>query len=319
MHFILNNSIPTAAAIITGILVLESAQGTIKASAADQSLQVQTPTTASPTDPSLPDEPPISVSAPNESLQIEPSPQWILVTAFSYSFFNHNYDNWHKESVELYRYLPQIKTLLGGSVELEERSASQTDTVYGLNARWYANQLFQLHGGIKLTDNADFMPGERYTLGVQYQLNPDLALLFDMEHLEFNDQIAAWNDGITQVRPGFTWTINEHNRVTLSYTHGWVHDDKDFDYYSATYHLDDLVRDGTLSVSLAYGSDPDFSFGTDTTTLSDAYIVSLFYKEPIHPDLKLFIGIEYVYRMRPDSKDELYQIWTPTLGISWNF
>ena len=289
MHFILNKPGLLASLALSGILSMQDAGAATIASPADESLQTET------------------------------APQWTLVTAFSHSFFNRNYDSWHKESVELYYYLPDIKVLLGTSMDFEERSASRSDLVYGFNARWYATKPLQLHSGIKLTDDADFLPGERYTLGMQYRVNPELELLFDVERLEFQDQVAIWDDGITQIKPGFTWWMNEHNRVTLRYIHGWVHDHSDFDYYSAKFHFADLIRDGVLSVGLAYGSDPDFGFGSTATTLTDAYILSVFYTEPIKENLKIIVGIEYVYRLRPDNNRELYQMLTPTIGLSWNF
>ena len=97
-----------------------------------------------------------------------------------------------------------------------------------------------------------------------------------------------------------------------------MHDETDYDYYSVKFHFDELIRDGVVSLGLAYGTDPDFGFGTGTA-LSDSYLLSLFYTEPINEDLKYFVGFETVYRLRPDSHQELYHMWTPTIGLSCKF
>lgn len=253
------------------------------------------------------------------SLQTDTAPSWTLHTAYSHSFLNKGNGDWSKEVIDVYHFLPNQKLLLGLGVDFEQRSSNRDDIVYGVNAAWYAAEKLEMHAAIELVEDADFLPSESYLIGVKHRYDQRIEAHFELEHLEFSDPVAGWDDGITQIKPGITWWFDDHNRMTLQYTHGWVHGDEDYDYYSAKFHFGDLIRDGTLSVGFAYGTDPDFSFGTGATTLSDAYLVSVFYTEPITKDLTIYGGVEYVYRMRSDTDGELYQMWTPTIGLSWKF
>ncbi len=255
-----------------------------------------------------------------EQLGIDPAYQWTLVPAYSWSFFNKGRDSWQKESLDLYYYLEKEKLLLGTSVDMMHRPPNGDDTMYGFNAAWYALDNLELHGEVSLTQDADFLPSERYSLGLQYRLNPKLGFLLDVEQLNFGSYAPAWeDDGITQIKPGFSYWFTENTFATFRYTHGWVHDQADFDCYSAAVVFGDLPRDGQLSIGISYGTDPDLDFGTTGTALSDAYTFNIFYKEPIKPNLTLFAGLEYVYRFQTNNNRELYQMWTPTIGLSWKF
>jgi YaiO family outer membrane protein len=256
---------------------------------------------------------------PIEQTQDEPANPWTLVPSYSWSFFNKGRDSWQKESIDLYYYLAAEKLLLGASFDRFHRPPNGDDIVYGFTATWYARPDLELHGEISLTQDADFLPNERYSVGLQYRLNQQIGFLFDVEHMEFGSYAPTWENGLTQIRPGLSYWFTEKSFVTLRYTHGWVHGEADYDYYSAKINFGDLPRDGQLSIGLAYGTDPDLGFGTIGTALSDAYTFSIFYKEPINPDLSIFAGVEYVYRLRPDNGRELYQMWTPTIGLSWKF
>ncbi len=249
----------------------------------------------------------------------QPEHPWTLVPSFSWSFFNKGRDSWQQENLELYYYLAQEKLLFDASVERMHRPPNGYDTVYGFGAAWYPSDQLELHGGIKLTDDAGFLPSERYDLGFQYRWSPQWEVLLDVEQMNFGSYARQWNDGITQVKPGLRYWFSESNSLTLRYTHGWVHDAVDYDYYGVDVTFGDLPRDAKLVLSLAYGTDPDLDFGTGSTSLSDAYMVSIFYKQPVSADLTTFFGLEYVYRLRADNDDELYQMWTPTIGLSWKF
>ena len=257
---------------------------------------------------------------PVELEQIEnETNQWTLVPAYSWSFFNKGRDSWQKESIDLYYYLAAQKLLLGTSIDMMHRPPNGDDIMYSFNAAWYARDDLEIHGEVSLTPDANFMPSERYSVGLQYKINQQLEFLIDAEHLNFASTATAWDDGITQIRPGVSYWLTENTFITLRYTHGWAHDATDYDYYSAAISIGDLPRDGRLTLGIAYGTDPDLDWGTGITDLSNAYTLNIFYKEPISPDLTVFAGLEYVYRLRADSNRELYQMWTPTIGLSWKF
>ena len=259
------------------------------------------------------------ITSPDQ-LGIDPEYQWTLVPTYSWSFFNKGRDSWQKEGLDLYYYLEKEKIMLGTSIEMMHRPPNGTDIMYGFNASWYALENLQLNGGVSLTQDAEFLPSERYSLGLQYRLNQQLGFLFDVEQLNFGSYSPAWeDDGITQIKPGISYWFTDNTFINFRYTHGWVHNQSDFDCYSATVNFGDLPRDGQLSIGVSYGTDPDLDFGTTGTTLSDAYTINIFYKEPIKPNLTLFAGFEYVYRFQSNNDRELYQMWIPTIGLSWKF
>jgi hypothetical protein len=76
---------------------------------------------------------------------------------------------------------------------------------------------------------------------------------------------------------------------------------------------------GRLTVGLAYGTDPDLDFGTGDTSLSNAWIGSLFYQQPITESFSVVAGLQYVYRLRENNSGQLYQQWAPTIGGVWKF
>ena len=256
---------------------------------------------------------------PLEEAASEQDKPWTLVPSFSWSFFNKGRDSWQEESVDLYYYLAAQKLLLGVSVDAMHRPPNGYDIAYGFNASWYSSDELELHGGIEVTPDADFLPSERYSAGLQYRLNQRIGLLFDVEHMEFSSYAPDWDHGITQISPGLSYWFTDKTYVTLRCTHGWIHGEERYDYYSAAVNFGDLPYDAQLTLGLAYGTDPDFEFGTLGTTLSNAYTFSIFYKQPINPDLSIFAGLEYLYRLRPDNDKELYQMWIPTIGLSWKF
>jgi YaiO family outer membrane protein len=191
--------------------------------------------------------------------------------------------------------------------------------MYSFNASWYPLKKLEVHGEISYTPDADFLPNEIYSVGLRYMLNPQVSLLFDVEQLNFDSDFPAFEDDITQIKPGVSFWFTEKSFVTFRYTHGWVHSQVDYDYYSAAVTIGDMPYNGQLTLGFAYGTDPDLDFGLTGATLSNAYILSIFYKQPINPDLSVFAGVEYVYREHPNNGGQLYQKITPTIGLSWKF
>lgn len=246
------------------------------------------------------------------------SKPWTVVPSYSYSFFNKGRDSWQRESLDIY-YQVNKQLLLGTSVDFHQRPPNSDDFTYSFNASWYPRRHLEVHGEVSVTPDAHFLANERYALGLEYTLNPKVTLLFDVERLEFDSSSTRPDFQITQIKPGVSYWLTDKTALTLRYTHGWLHNESDYDYYSASVKFVDLPRDAQLTVGVAYGTDPDLDFGTIGATLSDAYTCSVFYKQPLKPDLSIYAGVEYVYRMRADTNGELYQRITPTIGLSWKF
>jgi hypothetical protein len=80
-----------------------------------------------------------------------------------------------------------------------------------------------------------------------------------------------------------------------------------------------MPYDGRLSVGLAYGTDPDLDFGTGDKSLSNAWIGSIFYQQPVTENFSVIAGLQYVYRLRENNSGQLYQQWSPTIGGIWKF
>ncbi len=253
-----------------------------------------------------------------EVIQTQPSQPWTIVPTYSWSFFNKGRDSWQKESIDLY-YHPKKYLLLGTSIDLTQRPPTGDDIMYSFNASWYPCKELELHGEISHTPDPIFSPNEIYSVGFEYMLNAQVSLLFDLERLNYNSNDIAYEDDITQISPGISYWFTEKSFITMRYTHGWVHSETDFDYYSAAVTLGNMPYNAQLTLGFAYGTDPDLDFGSGVTTLSNAYTLSIYYKQPINPDLSVFAGLEYVYRMRPDNDGQLYQKLTPTIGLSWKF
>lgn len=253
-----------------------------------------------------------------EVIQPKPLRPWTIVPSFSYSFFNKGREDWQRETVDIF-YQPDKYLLLGGSVDFVQRPPNDNDIMYSFNASWYPIKELEVHGEVSYTPNANFLPNNIYSAGFQYMLNPKVTLLLDVDQLYFDPQYGTTKYDITQVKPGISYWFTEETFITLRYAHGWVHDEVDYDYYSAAVNFGDLPRDGQLTVGFAYGTDPELDFGAPGAGLSDAYIATVFYKEPIREDISVFVGLEYVYRLHPFRDEELYQSITPTVGLVWKF
>ncbi len=251
-------------------------------------------------------------------IQDKPFYPWTIVPSYSHSFFNKGREDWQRETLDIF-YQPDKYLLLGGSVDFVQRPPNEDDIMYSFNASWYPLKKLEVHGEIAHTPDAHFLPNNTYSAGFQYILNPKITLLLDAEQLYFDTHSSSSEYDITQIKPGVSYWFTEKSFLTLRYAHGWVHDEVDYDYYSAAVNFGDMPRDGQLTIGVAYGTDPELDFGGTGATLSDAYIGTIFYKKPIKPNLSIFAGIEYVYRLRPDNDKELYQSITPTVGLVWKF
>ncbi|MFC4992618.1 YaiO family outer membrane beta-barrel protein [Rubritalea tangerina] len=251
-------------------------------------------------------------------LEEKPFRRWTVVPSYSHTFFNKGREDWQRATLDMF-YQPRKDLLLGGSVDYLSRPPNDDDVVYSLNASWYPLKKLEVHGEVSYTPDANFMPNNKYTAGFQYIINSQFTALLDVDQLYFDLKNSDEDYDLTQIKPGVVWWFTEESNVTLRYAYGWVHNEVDYDYYSAALNYGELPRDGQLTLGFAYGTDPELDLGAPGALLSDAYIGTLFYREPIKPNLSVFAGVEYVYRLRPNSDEELYQSITPTIGLVWKF
>jgi YaiO family outer membrane protein len=238
--------------------------------------------------------------------------RWTVVPMFSYSVFNKGRESWQEESADIY-YQPTKSFVMGGGIDILNRPPSGTDILYSALASWYPWSILEVHGEISLCPDADFSPNQIYRGGFQYQAMPRLGLLFDYDQLNFT------GGDISQIKPGLSYWFNDASYLTLRYVRGWAFGDLNYNYYSAALNIGDMPGGGRLTLGFAYGTDPDIEFGTNLTSLSNAYIYTLFYNQPLTRDLNAFAGIQYVYRLNEDNNAELYQQLTPTIGLVWKF
>lgn len=238
--------------------------------------------------------------------------RWTVAPMFSYSAFNKGRESWQEETVDIY-YQPTKTFVAGGGIDILHRPPSGTDTFYSAMAAWYPWGFLEVHGEISLCPDADFSPNQIYRGGFQYQAMPRIGLLFDYDQLNFT------GGDISQIRPGLAYWFTDASYLTLRYARGWAFGDLEYNYYSAALNVGDMPGGGRLTLGFAYGTDPDLDFGTNITSLSNAYIYTVFYNQPVTRDLNIFAGIQYVYRLNEENTAELYQQLTPTIGLVWKF
>jgi len=255
---------------------------------------------------------------PVELIEEEAFKRWILVPSFSWSFFNKGRDSWQQEDIQL-MYRVTKTFLIGAEIDLMQRPPAGNDIMYSAFASWYPWKFLEVHSKLSFTPDPDFSPDQIYAGGFEWQVMPRLTLLFDYQQFNFSGQGPVGPGSIEQLRPGLTLWYNDDIFFTFRYARGWAFNDFGYNYYSGTLNWGNLPGGGRLTVGFAYGTDPDLDFGTNETGLSPAYTYSLFYRQPITKDLSVFGGVQYVYRLKQDSNDELYQQLTPTLGLIWAF
>jgi YaiO family outer membrane protein len=238
--------------------------------------------------------------------------RWIITPSFNYSLFNKGRESWQEENVEIL-YRVNERFLIGGEITLMQRPPAGDDIMYSVLASWYPWNFLELHAKLSFCPDADFSPNQIYSGGFEYLVMPRLAILMDYQQLNFT---GGW---IEQIKPGLTYWFTDDVALTLRYARGWAFGNLTYNYYSASLRIGALPGGGQLTLGFAYGTDPDLDFGTLQTSLSNAFIYTLFYKQPITRDLSVFAGVQYVYRLKEDNNEELYQQLTPTIGLTWKF
>lgn len=244
--------------------------------------------------------------------------RWTIVPLYTFTAFNDGRDPWQEEYVE-FLYQPYRNLVLGAAIDILQRPPSGTDILYSALASWYPTKYLELHAKLSFCANPNFSPDQIYQGGFEYQIAPRLLLLFDYAQYNFSSVAPLGKGSIEQIKPGFSWWFTDDIFMTFRYSHGWAFDSDQYNYYAGTLNFWNLPGGGRLALGLAYGTDPDLDFGTGDTSLSNAWIGSLFYQHPITENLWLIAGLQYVYRLKENNVDELYQQWSPTVGLSWKF
>ena len=248
----------------------------------------------------------------------KPFKRWTIVPLYTFTAFNDGRESWQEEYVEVL-FQPHRYLILGAAIDIRQRPPSGTDILYSGLASWYATKYLELHAKLTFCADPNFSPNQIYEGGFEYQIAPRLLLLFDYGQYNFSSVDPLGTGSIQQIKPGFSWWFTDDIFLTFRYAHGWAFNEDNYNYYSGTLNFWNMPGGGRLSVGLAYGTDPDLDFGTGEKSLSNAWIGSLFYQQPITEDLSLIAGVQYVYRLRENNAGELYQQWSPTVGLSWKF
>ena len=248
----------------------------------------------------------------------KPFKRWTVVPLYTFTAFNDGRAGWQQEYIEIL-YQPLSNLILGTSIDIMQRPPSGTDILYSGLASWYPVKYLELHSKLSFCPDPQFAPNQIYSGGLEYQAAPRLLLLFDYTQFNFSSVAPLGPGSIEQVKPGFSWWFNDDVFCTFRYAQGWAFNDDNYNYYAGTMNFWNMPGGGRLTAGLAYGIDPDLDFGTGDTSLSNAWIGSLFYRQPITESFALVAGLQYVYRLRENNAGQLYQQWAPTIGGVWTF
>lgn len=248
----------------------------------------------------------------------KPFKRWTIVPLYTFTAFNDGRAGWQQIYTEVL-YQPFANLIIGGAVDILQRAPSGTDILYSGIASWYPVKYLELHTKLSFSPDPQFSPNQIYSGGLEYQVAPRLLLLLDYTQFNFSSVAPLGDGSIEQIKPGFSWWFNDDVFFTFRYAHGWAFNDDNYNYYAGTLNFWNMPGGGRLTVGLAYGTDPDLDFGTGDTSLSNAWIGSIFYRQPITENFSLVAGLQYVYRLRENNSGQLYQQWSPTIGAVWTF
>lgn len=247
-----------------------------------------------------------------------PYKRWTIVPLYTITAFNDGRAAWQEEYLEIL-YQPWRNLIIGTSIDIMQRPPSGTDILYSGLASWYPVKYLELHTKLSFCPDPQFSPDQIYNGGFEWLVAPRLLLLFDYTQYNFSSVAPIGPGSIEQIKPGFSWWFTDDIFLTFRYAHGWAYNDDNYNYYSGTLNFWNMPGGGRLSVGLAYGTDPDLDFGTGDTSLSNAWIGSVFYQQPVTENFAVVAGLQYVYRLRENNSGQLYQQWSPTIGGVWKF
>jgi len=239
--------------------------------------------------------------------------QWTVSPSYSYSFFNNGQEGWQDANVQLY-YQYNRQWSFGLEVDLRDRPPTGTDTSFGGFVSYSPTDKLELHAKLMACADADFSADQSYSGGLQYQFMPRLALLLDYRGWNFSNEL------IHQAQPGLLIGLTDKLSLNLRYAHGWAFSEFEYNFYCAMLNYE-LPEGRRLTLAFDYGTDPNLEVGLGGSarpTLSPAYTATIFFRQPLGSDVNLYTGFEYVYRM-DQNDDELYQRFTPTVGLAWSF
>ena len=249
---------------------------------------------------------------PVEVVQEEAFRHWSFVPSYNYSLFNKGRPGWQEEDAQLY-YQFNRQLVIGAEIDILERPPSGTNIYYSGMVSYYPWKFLELHAKLSFSPNPTFAAKQIYSGGFQYQAIPRLGLLLDYQRFNFIQ------GPIDQINPGLAIGITDDICLTLRYVRGWAYNSLEFNYYSAGLNIG-LPGDRRVNLAFAYGTDPDSEAGSSgpVNSLTPAYTYSLYFTQPITKDLKIFAGLQYVYRLKKTG-GELYQQLTPGIGLTWKF
>lgn len=248
----------------------------------------------------------------------EPFKHWTVVPMYSYGAFNNDRSAWQEELLQIfYQHNPQF--MVGAEIDIMQRPPSGTDILYSGLVSWYPVKYLELHAKLSFCPDPHFAPNQIYNGGFEYWVAPRLVALFDYTQYNFSSVAPLGPGSIEQLRPGLSYYFNDNIWLTLRFAHGWAFGDQQYNYYGGTINIANMPGGGKLSAGFAYGTDPDIDFGTGDSSLSNAYIGTLFYQHPITKNFSIIAGAQYIYRLKQNNTGQLYQQWVPTIGAVWKF
>lgn len=253
-----------------------------------------------------------------EVRQEEPFERWTIIPLYSIGAFNDGRSAWQEIYTEIL-YQPLRNLIVGGSIDIMQRPPSGTDILYSGIASWYPVDYLELHTKLSFCPDPQFAPNQIYQGGFEWLVAPRLMVLFDYTQYNFSSVAPLGPGSIQQLRPGISWWFTDDIFLTLRYSYGYAFDEDNYNYYGGTLNFWNMPGGGRLSVGLAYGTDPDIDFGSGDPSLSNAWIGTLFYQQPITDNFAVIAGMQYVYRLRENNTGQLYEQWTPTIGAVWKF
>ena len=243
---------------------------------------------------------------------------WTVVPMYSYGPFNNDRSAWQEELIQIfYQHNPQF--MVGAEIDIMQRPPSGTDILYSGLASWYPTKYLELHTKLSFCPDPQFAPNQIYNGGFEYWIAPRLVALFDYTQYNFSSVAPLGSGSLEQIRPGLSYYFNDNIWLTFRYAHGWGFGENQYNYYGGTLNVANMPGGGKLTVGFAYGTDPDIDFGTADPSLSNAYIGTLFYQQPITKDFSIIAGTQYIYRLKENNTGQLYQQWVPTIGAVWKF